>query len=386
MKSGRYSLLSVVLLAGSVLLISPRLVRADEAADQAIRAYEKYLERYRRCTVKVTSVQRIDSPVLPTPKFVASDGRYRLARNGDDALRLTNTVKQGYMDRGKPGVSTTHTEALLKGPDQFGASWDEKNTRPSGLWARLGKPATTEDRARILIVPGAVALFGLWGDQSGLLVTESLRQSSPTSRRVKLAGRDIIQVEATSRWGYSSVWLDPQNGYAPVRLQKKVTSSDWVGPDTPLSTVPKHKSWAKPEAKIASYEKVAVVSYGRGSEPPLTVDEVYTDRYENGQEVKYLTDTKVTELNLNPDFDGDREFEFKNPPKNGARVHVENHPNLEYEWQNGKVVKSALQGTDDPIPPVETVTQPDRRWRWVAAGAAAIVAAAACWWLLSRRR
>ena len=158
----------------------------------------------------------------------------------------------------------------------------------------------------------------------------SVREETETIR-----GSACYVIDADTKYGQYTVWLDPEHGYHPARVRNRTKQGDYFK-KRQLSKGDIGKAYLE----VVRFEKVD------GIWVPMEADVGY---YRTDSSPQYFVKGdmhyKRTKIILNPDHD--KLGSFNNPiledpnndPEliNGTRVTINNSP-IEYTWQNGKLV------------------------------------------------
>ena len=131
-------------------------------------------------------------------------------------------------------------------------------------------------------------------------------------------------LEATTKYGKVTVWIDPERGYNPLRWIIHKTEDDLFD-DKPISS----NSWEAvfDASKLQKIGETFIITGGN-----LTHTISSADGYTSVSRYTY----KVSEAELNPDFNALGAFKIKLP--NGTPVQIA-ESQIKYRWWNGKIVK-----------------------------------------------
>ncbi len=156
------------------------------------------------------------------------------------------------------------------------------------------------------------------------------RRVSVRDKTEKIKGVECYVIDADTKCGEYSVWLDPQHGYNVAKAKVELNQGKkhlFYG--RPFEVAGKKLSWHMDNIRFEKIDDVWV---------PV---EAYTD-YEriftaDGSFAKSKTHHKFAEIILNPDHDALGSFVPDDIP-NGAEVYIVQVPNIHYTWQNGELI------------------------------------------------
>jgi hypothetical protein len=189
-----------------------------------------------------------------------------------------------------------------------------------------------------------------------------LRNADHISIRPKtesVNGSDCWVLEADTKYGQYSVWLDPKHGYHPARIHRRAIEGDWQTDDLLLVKGDRYRQ----DLNNVRFEKVNEVWV------PMEADGRFNFVL-RGNSSFFLNEEehiKRTEIRLNPDHDQLGSFDDplehpENDPElvNGTRVYVD-MSGTRYKWQDGHVVLDEARNTKKREPQSRQPRQGQRR-------------------------
>ncbi len=342
----------------------------------ALEGYQQFLLRFDRCRFKMTVSTSTESPVVPTGS-TRLQWNADIFRDGTSRFRILFTTSSTFQENGKSVTRHEGSEYNIIGSTKTWINWHGARTSEKHVNAWLDS-LTHEDRLDAEYGHQYCPVLNGYLEQNGRSgLVALLRKGNPILSKTKLNGTDVVRLDGRTEWGKLSVWLDPNRGYAPLRIVQSKGVDDFIVPGKSIGSTDWGKEFAAPVAKKIGIDYAVDVDYGPGTDvgPTMTMRAVQTDRYENAQKRTIVDDIKVTNLDLGPI--PEREFALTTPVPNKTYVNVENHSNLLYEWRDGQIVKI---GIAEPVEaPAVVASRP--LWRWLV-GSVLLVAALVIAWLL----
>jgi hypothetical protein len=158
----------------------------------------------------------------------------------------------------------------------------------------------------------------------------SLREATENIR-----GSECFVLDADTKYGQYTVWLDPEHGYHPAKVRHKSGEGDrWY-------------SLTNPEG-YTGFTYLDTVRFEKvdGIWVPMEADAGHDRKFADGRFEKQDIHYKRTNIILNPEHDklgsfADPLFEDpSNDPElvNGMTVFLEDDANTKYTWQGGKLI------------------------------------------------
>ncbi len=170
----------------------------------------------------------------------------------------------------------------------------------------------------------------------------------------EMDGRKVVAISGASKQGNITVWVDPEAGYAPVKCRiEKVVGQHQNGLGTgPFAPAPlgdvKARRWTLTMDNI-KLEEI------QGARLPVSAEVVEIGELEDGRTDSTKTSIRLSDFNLNPNFDAADAFRLSDIP-NGTVVTIinENYRGQSgFEWQNGEIVarvsNSSLEKIDKTV-------------------------------------
>jgi len=179
------------------------------------------------------------------------------------------------------------------------------------------------------------ALSGMIGYFSGSTerfdsVILKARTASVREETEQVNGVDCFVIDADTKHGRYSVWIDPTHGYSIAKAQVRMKHDEnhfYYG--IPFNKAGRELYWTINNLQFEEIDGVWV---------PVEATHEYHRLYSyQGDSSRSQTHTKVTEILMNPDHDALGSFIPDDIP-DGAKVHIVQFPSIQYTWQDGKVI------------------------------------------------
>lgn len=327
-----------------VALFSASVARAaDPSAEDLVASYEKTVSAFNRVSYRADLKKTYDGPKLPAGQ-VLDEYKYQIWRDGE-RWKFLISLKH-YQPRTKT-VTKMEEEWLFpgKGYVRIGPGHNMKGIMYYGIMAHLNELPGTEKwrtyRGAIGLMNGFLQYNGT--DKGPLLLHDLLRQAKLSARQEKVDGKPAWKIEATSKWGSHTVWLDPAASYLPLRIVQRKKGADLGTHGTPLNALKPFKGGLYyPAAKLTATE-IIVDSVKSRRVGGIDVFSEFTvrdaHRFDNGQAVTITEHVIVRDVKFDPDFTKQDPFTISTPVPDGNPVTVVGEENIQHEWRKGKVVK-----------------------------------------------
>lgn len=191
---------------------------------------------------------------------------------------------------------------------------------------------------------GEAILYGLLlGDGSTSLIDIFSSSDSRMSKSSEMLGDyTTILLRVKSKFGTHSLWLDPNIGFLPRKIESEKSGRDLLI-DEPVESI----QWAKEDggrfpnsllrAVVVTVDGIRTRKVG---ERDVIVGYERTRRYSfaNGETHIYRDEFDASTFEVNPEFDDDV-FQLSSKIADGTRVTVFDDRNIVYEWRDGEIRK-----------------------------------------------
>ncbi len=353
-----------------VLLIAPSTDSdcAEPSVPEIVAKYERAMAKFSSYRAKCVDITT-GSPNSGSTSYVERF-ETELIRDSDERFHEKSTLSIDGNSGGKVAKTRARSEVSIIGKDSTNVVWrDPKRVRDFFIMAKLGVAGSVNTESgefrQNSIYSAFCNIFFAYNmfNQYETPFVELFRDKSTTAQLETLSGKSTVRLNCKTKWGTATVWLDPAREYLPIRIALTKGLDDWLSRDKPVSSFPASSLNFAPKGQIIiGHEMTHDIDYGPGNTigPNLSIRNIRISRYKNGEETKYVTESKVTELVLNPDFRSGKAFEIQTPIPDGTPVQVEEEPNILYEWQKGRVVKVGVN--ENYVAPVVVPGTP--WWRW----------------------
>jgi hypothetical protein len=355
----------------------------EPTPQQLLSAYENHLKTYERATLKVHAHICLSGLMAPPGTF-EEQSEYCIWRDKDRWKYLIDRSFQSP-DNGALKSFRTTTEMLYPERGSVHVESEPDTRKVKYVVASLDELPETE-RMRIGAFEASVALNGYFGN-GGVLLPAILRASSLTARKQQLSGQDLWVLEGTGAWGRHALWLDPNHGYLPRRIEQHKRGHDWIEPGKSVLSLAPGDGIYNP---AASYDRITqrmdatTIKHVGNSDVVVAFTVTEETRFSNGQSVTSNSSFRFSDIDLRPDFSSADPFKINSPVPNGTPVQVTDHSGIKFEWRDGRIVKSvnasSLANLED-VAFIASRSMHDLGWRMpiIAGGtAAALVLVAWC--------
>jgi len=194
----------------------------------------------------------------------------------------------------------------------------------------------------VFIRSANASILGFFGTDERL--DSVLRQAHQIAVRPKtetIGGSECYVIDARTKYGKYSIWLDPEHGYHPVKVNAKATEGDeHFGKGV----------FSKGQVKLEYLKNVRFEEID-GIWVPMEADRGSHNIGDPESFTKDDTHFKRTKIVLNPDHDklGSFDDPLENPAQdpelvNGTRMDLV--PGIRHTWQDGKVVDAQGREVD----------------------------------------
>ncbi len=155
-----------------------------------------------------------------------------------------------------------------------------------------------------------------------------LRQADTISVRNELdqvGSVDCYVIDAKTKSGTYTVWIDPEHDYSIVKADIRMESNEWYC----------GRRLRDNESRSLSVRNVSFENVD-GVYIPMETDLYSITTKQNGVTVRNVTHQKITQITLDPNHDvlGS----FIPDIENGTKVRILEVPGINYTWQDGKLV------------------------------------------------
>ncbi len=345
-------ILSVFLcpLAVGGLLAAGWASEQEMAPAQLLEAYTSAMSWFQHCDMEIESRTIINGFSYPLGEW-HDHARYHVWRDGSRSRYvLSRTIYAP--DRSGLRTLQEHIEKLYPergfiwvAPHE-GQVWVGSEQAPKGppvIVARLNElPEVERSRAHRYNLGPITDGYLAWNDP--LMLPQILRESTVTARRKTIDGRALWIMDSSGNWGHHILWLDPAMNFLPRRIRQEKRADDWVAPDKPVRALAAVAGTAYPKMAYKKItQDVVVTKCERVQNVPVPVQfrQTEVDVLQNGRSATTESHFSLSNVRINPDFS--TAFMISTPIPNGTPVQVDDAPGINYEWQDGKIVKSINQ-------------------------------------------
>ncbi|NLZ03575.1 MAG: hypothetical protein GXY19_00185 [Phycisphaerae bacterium] len=326
-----------------VLVLTPRLaLGADWTAEEVLRLYEQSLKPINsRVAFELESNTTFAGAWEPKGFRMAKTGMvYRDGNSlGFEFMRKTSVDGgQTFRSRARKFVlRENEPEAMV-----YDYPRENRETGRVNIFSNVD-----ELRSTIHVDIGSSAVFdGHLSGCNNLTIPEVLREA--TSLRLRDAmesvdGHDTCVLEAATKYGKHSLWLDPDAGFNPRRITVQKEVGDLDGDrrlGTPPPRLPEGVESAVPRIAVVKVEmtvesiEIANIS---GVFVPVAAEISTREQYEDGQFMESTSVVKRSAIDFTPDFETLRAFVLDVPDGTPvAYQDARSRMGVKYEWFEGR--------------------------------------------------
>jgi len=310
-----------------------RAIADDPNANEIIEMYEKSLSVLDKSAYDIETkmviegLQNPESPeVIIRKSFVCRD-----------ADRWSTVIEDQYVFENAQKPSEIHHITVIL--DKHSIIYSSEGDKPVSTVIVDSNLELGRVKTRAALGGGIIAEGYILGDD-GVRLPDILRSSLTLevgNDRPEIDGHVTYVLESQGKNGKIKLWLDPNSGFHPRRIEVKKSGKDLLN-GLPVSST---RSWANivPNKQLERYS-VVIDSFKIEDINDVFVmtgaNTIETKTYTDGYKVRVSYDFIRSKINLNPDFDALRAFEIKVP--DGTRVYVTEYPGIRYVCQNGQIV------------------------------------------------
>lgn len=362
----------------------------DPTPEELLNEYESSLKHFENCSF--SAVVRSSYSGLPPGQGTPPDGTTNMEET-THVWRRGNKLK--YVDALTNQTAGAHllVEVLLDENALTEVDLDpveKKFHGPSSAVIAYLDKVPDADRFSATAHEFGLVIHGYIPGNSGVLLPRILRESRLSSRKQREGGKDFWILEASSGWGILEIWLDPSRGFAPYRIEQRKDGNCWdeVGHTISLNPI----QMVFPEGKLSqtgALKRMQATEYAQIDGGSVVVKFTLRDetQFPYGHDVVKESVIELSDLNLEPDFDRNDPFVISSAIPNNTRVYVPDHRNIEYEWQDGKIVKRVNAASLADMDRNSFQSAGWQRVMYILLGLVPIVlAGVALWWWMRRVR
>lgn len=289
---------------------------------------------------------------------------------------------------GKPVTDSLQGESLIHASGMLSVSADYATGKAlGGIAARVKPlPPSVAKTSGFGTHSFAVDSRTLLNDQKSL--AELLAASNTRSEVGVLDGKAVTVIEATSKWGKLTLWLDPARGYLPLKVVQEKGAGDLIDDGQALQSMVRNED-GKPtplDSHTQHFVTTRIESVG-GRAMVTGFTRRASSRYRDGTATEYAESVALSEVKPVAGWDKNP-FVLSTIVPNGTSVTAVDDKPIQYEWRGGQIVKLvnaatvASAGSHTFVLPAPR----DRRWLWAAAAAGVVVTAGLIAWRPWRAR
>jgi hypothetical protein len=192
-----------------------------------------------------------------------------------------------------------------------------------------------------IITTDFAVLYGYLQDNGAETLPVILKESTLSVRKERFQGRDLWVLEGTGKWGQVRLWLDPALEYWPRRIVQHKSEKDWYGREKTIESLRASPPFRPRAAYRGIHRDIELTDYHnvKGVMVPTKLALTEVESFVNNPDVTYKTRVTLSGIDLRPDFITRDLFTMSAPIRNGTYVQVDDRPGIEFEWQNGEIVK-----------------------------------------------
>lgn len=284
----------------------------------------------------------------PVNGTMLREGDYLVRRDGQRWRIEYEGIARLPVDRqGKVETSSHAFEFSVANPPTFvqvGRDGDAKEVQ--FVLAHLnGLPA---ERPITVATDDFMAVYGYINGNGTRSIQDILKESALSTATDIIDGTPVWRLDANGVDGKLQIWFDTERSRRVHRLLLTKTGSDRFGKKR-LNEIPAAdpSDLYYPAARL---QKVSVLldmaRFGQLGDDRVPADMtlVTTMTYSNDSRVEMRYEMHIDEFSRNPVWAADA-FDVSAPIPEGFVVQVEDQPNVDYEWRNGKISKKVNRGT-----------------------------------------
>lgn len=345
-RTSRQFQVAVFCLAATFCWPANSVIGAEYQPTELLTSYERSLGQYAKMEFSFNEKQYYSGPFMNLPaNSLIEEKTYRVWRDGRKEKLILSRWLLTPDRNGKPSESREDGEIVVPEKGLLSHSSIPGKKEFTGLSAYIGD---LPEEQRRLVGAGTYAfpINGFLNWNGFVLVPELLRQSALTARKDVIGGKEVGVLEGKGKWGYHELWLDPNQGFLPLRCVQRKRGQDWVNRNRPVSSLSESDGVGFVQIEqIFEATRIETIS----STPFITAFTLTeTNSLTNGNTITKRFVVTFSDVALNPNWNRDV-FTLSAQMANGTRVYVQDDLNILYEWQDGTLVKSLNQDSIESL-------------------------------------
>lgn len=323
-----------------ILLTLSLCAKAEQpSADELISEYEKSLSALARSVYEIETNMVIET-AQPTENPTCMVRKASVRRDGE---RWDVVAEDRYTFKsGEQPPIISHYGGIL---DERSISYESDGNEPPERIDVDSDFKRGKHRARACLAGGMIAEGYLFED-GGVRLPDILRSSlSLQVRKDKqdIDGHPTYVLESRGEYGDVTVWLDPNYGFHPRRIESHKSGDDLLDGKPLASGRPNNEIF--PRELLHEYSIVVEpvkIDQIEGTFVITGADITESWTFSSGEVVRISYDFKLSKIDMNPDFNALKAFvEIKVP--DGTPAYDQDYPGINFMVVGGKIVPA-----DDP--------------------------------------
>ena len=332
--------MSLKILGGFCLLLTLSFCAnaGQPSAGELISEYEKSLSVLDRSAYEIETNMVIET-AQPTENPTCMVRKTSVRRDGDRwdvVAEDRHTFKSGEQP---PTIS--HYGGIL---DERSISYESNGNKPPEVIDVDSDFKEGKAKARACLGGGIIA-EGYLLEDGGARLPDILRSSLSLvvrNDKPEIDGYPTYVLESRGENGETIMWLDPNSGFHPRRIESRKSGDDLLNGQPLASSRPNNEIF--PPEPLHEYSIVVEsvkIDQIEGTFVITGADVTESWTFSSGQMVRISYDFKLSKIDMNPDFNALRAFEIKVP--DGTPAHDLDFPGINFMVVGGKIVPA-----DDP--------------------------------------
>jgi hypothetical protein len=328
--------MSIKLSCFCILLIFSLCAKAGQpSTDELISEYEKSLSALARAAYEIETVMVVETP-QPTQNPACTVRKTSVCRDGnrwDVVVEDRSTSTSGELIISRCGKILDERSIHYE---------SDSNEPPETVYVSSDLSEIDKVKVRACLGGGMITEGYLFAER----LPDVFRNSSSLNVRNEkqdIDGYPTYVLESQSEYGDVTLWLDPNSGFHPRRIELHKSGDDILDGQPLASSHPNNKIF--PPEPLQEYsivvESVKIDQIG-GTFVITGADVTESWIFSNGQVVRITYDLKLSKIDMNPDFNTLKAFvEIKVP--DGTPAYDQDFPGINFVVVDGKIVPA-----DDP--------------------------------------
>lgn len=331
--------MSLKILSGFCILLTLSFCAKAEqpSADELVIEYEKSLSALARSAYEIETVMVFETaqPIEFPTRTVRKTSVYR----DGDRWGVVTEDRQIFKDGNQPPIISRCGKIL----DGRSISYESDGNEPlNAVYVDSDLSESSKAKVRACLGGGIITEGYLFAERLSDIFRSSLSLQVRNDKE-DIDGYLTYVLESQSEYGDISIWLDPNSGFHPRRIELHKSGDDILNGQPLASSRPNNDLFpSEPLQEYSIVVESVKIDQIEGTFVITGADVTESWTFSGGQVVRISYDFKLSKIDMNPDFNALKAFvEIKVP--DGTPVYDQDFPGINFTVVGGKIVPA-----DDP--------------------------------------